>query len=114
MEPNRKSMEKPIGGRHFQHTPHFVQRRIANLTDKFDGDTQRLRIQLIIELKALQETATEQVQSTRGKKSVAQQNWARIATYISQVINCISKSYDVSQIKDELDELRKIVGKLER
>jgi hypothetical protein len=65
-----------------------------------------------MELKALQETAVEQVQSARGNKTVEHQNWIRIAAYLSQVINSIGKTYDVAQIKDELDELRKTVDGL--
>jgi hypothetical protein len=91
-----------------------LQRRISNLSEKFDGDTQRVRAQLIMELKALQETAVDQVQSARGNKTTEQQNWVKLATYISQVINSISKTYDVSQIKAELEELRKTVGELDK
>ncbi len=65
-----------------------------------------------MELKALQEVAVQQTQSVPGRKTTDQQNWVRIATYISQVINGISKTYDVTQIKDELDELRKTVDGL--
>ena len=111
-------MQKPIGGRSRravrQPPNRFLQRRISNLTEKFDGDTQRMRAQLIMELKALQETAVDQVQSTTGKKTSEQQNWARLATYISQVINSISKTYDLTQIKAELEELRKTVGDLDK
>src|SRR5512145_1756671 len=95
-------MQKPIGGRSKRAPKRFLQRRISNLAEKFDGDTQRVRAQLIMELKALQEVAVQQTQSVPGRKTVDQQNWVRIATYISQVINGISKTYDVSQIKDEL------------
>ena len=107
-------MQKPIGGRSKRPPKRFLQRRISNLTEKFDGDTQRIRAQLIMELKGLQETAVNQVQSSRGNKTTEQQNWARLATYISQVINSISKTYDISQIKDELEELRKTVGELDK
>lgn len=107
-------MQKPIEGRRRQHPRRFLQRRISNLTEQFDGDTQRLRAQLIMELKGLQETAADQVHSARGNKTVDQQNWVRLAAYISQVINSISKTYDVSQIKDELEELRKSIEEMDK
>jgi hypothetical protein len=110
LEPNRISMQKPIEGRSRQHTHRFIERRITNLSEKFDGDTQHIRAQLIMELKVLQETAIQQTQSVPGRKTADQQNWVRLATYISQVINSISKTYDLSQIKDELEELRKSIG----
>jgi hypothetical protein len=67
-----------------------------------------------MELKAMQETAVDQVNSTTGKKTAEQQNWVRLAAYISQVINSISKTYDVTQIKNELEQLRKTIGELEK
>ena len=114
MEPNRNIMQKPIEGRSHQPQNRSLQKRISNLTEKFDGDTQRLRAQLIMELKTMQETAVDQVNSTTGKKTADQQNWVRLAAYISQVINSISKTYDITQIKTELEELRKTIGELEK
>jgi hypothetical protein len=107
-------MQKPIGGRSHKPPHRSLQKRISNLTEKFDGDTQRIRAQLIMELKGIQETAINQVQSTTGKKTADQQNWVRLAAYISQVINSISKTYDITQIKTELEQLRKTIGELEK
>ena len=115
MEPNRNSMQKPIEGRSRRQSPkRFLQRRISNLTEKFDGDTQRIRAQLIMELKALQETSVDQVQSARGNKTTEQQNWIRLAAYLSQVINSVGKTYDIAQIKTELEQLRKTIGEMEK
>jgi hypothetical protein len=115
LDPNRNSMQKRGEGGRLQHHPaRFLQKRITDLTDKFDGDTQRVRAQLIMDLQALQEVAIQQVFSTRGKKATEQQNWVKIAAYISQVINGIGKTYDITQIKTELEQLRKTVGALEK
>jgi hypothetical protein len=67
-----------------------------------------------MELKALQETAVDQVHSKTGNKDGEQQSWVRLAAYISQVINSISKTYDITQIKTELEQLRKTIGELEK
>jgi hypothetical protein len=107
-------MQKPIEGRGHSVPKCTLQKRISNLAEKFDGDTQRIRAQLILELKSLQETAIEQVQSSTWRKTKEHQNWARLAAYISQVINSISKTYDVTQIKTELEQLRKTIGELEK
>ena len=114
MEPNSGSMQKPIEGRGNWAPKRTLQKRISNLAEKFDGDTQRIRAQLILELKSLQETAIEQVQSATWRKTAEHQNWARLAAYISQVINSISKTYDVAQTKTELEQLRKTIGELEK
>ncbi|MFB3887972.1 MAG: hypothetical protein ACE14S_00650, partial [Candidatus Bathyarchaeia archaeon] len=114
LEPNRNSLQKPIEGRSRRLPKHSLQKRISNLTEKFDGDTQHVRAQLIMELKGLQETAIDQVQSKKGPKDTEQQVWMKLAAYISQVINSISKTYDVTQIKTELEQLRKTIGELEK
>jgi hypothetical protein len=98
-----------------QHSPKpSIEKRIADLTDKFDGDTQRLRAQLIFDLKTLLDIAMEQALSTGGRQTQERQNWAKLATYITQVINGISKTYDITQIKTELEQLRKTIGELEK
>ncbi len=84
------------------------------MAEKFDGDTQAIRAQLILDLKSLQELAVEQVRSKEGRKTLEHQSWAKLATYISQVINGITKTYDVTQIKTELDQLKKAIGELEK
>jgi hypothetical protein len=115
LDPNSQSMQKPIeGGRGNRPPRRFLEKRIANLTEKFDGDTQRIRAQLIIDLRSLLEIATEQALATGGKKTAERQTWVRLAAYISQVINSISKTYDVTQIKNELEKLRKTIGELEK
>jgi hypothetical protein len=65
-------------------------------------------------LQTRHEVAVQQALSKRGTKGTEQQNWVKIAAYISQVINGITKTYDVTQIKTELDELRKTIGELEK
>jgi hypothetical protein len=107
-------MQKPKEGRSRRLPNRALEKRISNLTEKFDGDTQQIRAQLILELKSLQEMAIDQVQSTTWRKTQEHQNWARLAAYISQVINSISKTYDVTQIKTELEKLRKTIGELEK
>jgi hypothetical protein len=113
LDPNSQTMQKTYRGGRKRPTPKRVlQKRISNLTEKFDGDTQNIRSELILGLRSLLDIATEQSLCTGGRKATERQNWVRIAAYISQVINGISKTYDVTQIKDELDELRKTVDGL--
>jgi hypothetical protein len=67
-----------------------------------------------LELKGLQEMLIDQVQSARGNKTAEHQNMIRLATYMSQVINGISKTYDITQIKDELEELRRSIAEMDK
>ena len=108
-------MQKNIeGGRGNKPPRRFLEKRIANLTEKFDGDTQRVRAQLILDLRSLLDIATDQALNTGGKRIAVRQNWVRLAAYISQVINSISKTYDITQIKGELEQLRKTIGEIEK
>ncbi|MCW4025317.1 MAG: hypothetical protein NWF01_09835 [Candidatus Bathyarchaeota archaeon] len=113
MEPNSQPMQKTYRRGRGQ-PKRFIQRKISNLAEKFDGDTQTIRSQLILELRSLLEIATEQARSTGGNKAVERQNWIKLATYISQVINGISKTYDVTQIKDELETLKKAIAEMDK
>ncbi|MCW4006190.1 MAG: hypothetical protein NWF04_06305 [Candidatus Bathyarchaeota archaeon] len=108
-------MQKRGEGGRSQHTSkRFLQRKIADVTKKFDGDTQHIRASLIQDLKRLQEIAVNQVVSKRGPKGKEKQNWAKLAAYISQVINGVARNYDVAQIKSELEELRRVVGEMDK
>jgi len=106
LAPNIRGILKPRGG---------LERRVNQIVEKFDGDTQRIRGQLIAELEALVDVANEKaINITNPKQWKQRQNWVRLAAYIAQVINSISKTYDLAQIKQELEELRKIVREMRR
>ena len=109
MEPNIHDTSKPIGGRARRHSARALQTRIARIADKLKLDTQKIRFELILELKALAEMAQQKAIDTHPASIEAKQNWARIAAYISQVINSISKTYDEATALEELDRLEKMI-----
>jgi hypothetical protein len=87
-----------------------VQRRIARISARHDLNTQRVRFELIFELKALSEMAQEKAIDTVSPDS--KRDWMRAAAYISQVINSISKTYDEASIDTELKQLQKKIEEL--
>jgi hypothetical protein len=87
-----------------------VQKRIAKITDKFNLNTQKIRFQLILQLKTLAELAQQKAHDTHPTQVQTQQDWTRLAAYISQVINVISKTYDETNINAQLKELVKKVA----
>jgi hypothetical protein len=89
-----------------------LQARIASIGEKVKLDTQRIRFELILELKALEEMAQQKAIDTHTLSVETKQNWARIAAYISQVINSISKTYDEAMIMEELEKLKKMAEEL--
>ena len=114
MEPNIHDTSKPRGGRSRKLSAKGVQSRIAHMADKFNLDTQRIRYGLILELKALAEMAQQKAIDTHPASIESKQSWVRLAAYISQVINSISKTYDEAQITADLERLEKMVKELLR
>ena len=112
MEPNIQSTSKRGGGRlRIQRaSARYVQRRIARISERHDLNTQRVRFELIFELKALAEMAQEKAIDTVSPDS--KRDWMRAAAYISQVINSISKTYDEASIDTELKQLQNKIEKL--
>jgi hypothetical protein len=87
-----------------------VQRRIARISARHDLNTQRVRFELIFELKALAEMAAEKAIDT--VQPDAKRDWMRATAYISQVINSISKTYDEASIDTELKQLQNKIEEL--
>jgi hypothetical protein len=59
LDPNIRDTLKPRRGRSHRPSATFIQRRIAKIAGKFNLDTQRVRFELILELKALAEMAQQ-------------------------------------------------------
>jgi hypothetical protein len=108
LDTNIHGILKPKGG------PWILARRVHKITERFDGDTQRVRGQLILDLGALQELCSDNAVNTHPKKWKEKQSWARLAAYISQVINSIAREYDVNKIKEILVALEEKVYRLEQ
>jgi hypothetical protein len=93
-----------------------VAPRIKKIIKRFDGDTQKIRGELILDLKTLAELAHDQATEIkeRGRPTKQHRAWARLAAYISQTINSIAKEYDLMRIKEKLEEIKRMVEELER
>jgi len=114
LAPNIHNTWKPVGGRHRTLSTKMLQARIASISDKVKLDTQRIRFELILELKALAEMAQQKAIDTHALSVETKQNWARIAAYISQVINSISKTYDEAMVMEELEKLKKMIDEMSK
>jgi hypothetical protein len=102
-------MQKPRGG---IEKAHSLYPKIRQLRAKFDGDTQRIRGELILDLKVLMEMAQSQatfMKKGQWKKTKEHREWARIAAYISQIISNIAKGYDNVKIEADLKELERLI-----
>jgi len=93
-----------------------IEQRIAKLTKQLEIDTQKVRARLIKNLEKLFEVAAEHANpETVGEKRKTKQirEWSRLAAYISQVINSVSKTYDLAKIQAELENLRRRIEEME-
>ena len=110
MDTNIESTLKPGRGRSKRSSTRLIGRRIAKIANKYDVDTQRVRFELILELKALEEMAQQKAIDERcaDYKLV----WVRVAAYVGQVVNSIGKTYDEASVDAELKNLKKHVEEL--
>jgi hypothetical protein len=103
---------KPRRGTHRHSTFKHIQRRLTAITDKYSLDMQNVRLQLILELKALAEMAQQKAIDTHPAKDDIKQNWIRLTAYIGQVINGIGKTYEEIKIDEDLKTLRSLIDEV--
>jgi hypothetical protein len=72
-------------------------------------DTQKIRAKLVTQLQTIFDYAMARAREKRAEES-SRQAWARVATYVAQVINDISKRFDERQIDDELGEVERLLN----
>jgi hypothetical protein len=85
-----------------------IKKRIHKLRATFKLDTQQLRYNLINRLTELFNDASHLAKS-RDIEVKDRQEWTRIAGYIAQTIESVSKGYDERQIDRDLAELEKMI-----
>ncbi len=72
-------------------------------------DTQKIRETLLQSLQELFALAKKQAQNQ--KISLPQrQKWVRVASYVAQVMNSLTKSFDEAQITKDLEKLEKMIN----
>jgi ArsR family metal-binding transcriptional regulator len=78
-------------------------RRIAKV------DTQKIRENMLQNLQELFTLAKDQAQNK--KLALPQrQKWVRAASYVAQVINSLTKSFDEAKITKDLEKLEKLIN----
>jgi hypothetical protein len=112
LAPNMHDTSEPRRGMRHSSTFGHMQRNLCYAADKYNVDMQKIRFELILELKALAEQAQQKAIDTHPAKVETKQNWSRLAAYISQVINGIGKTYDEAKIEAELEELENLVKEI--
>ena len=105
---------KPRRGTTRHPTFRLMQRRLCYVADKYNLDMQKVRFELILELKALAEQAQQKAIDTHPAKVETKQNWSRLAAYISQVINGIGKNYDETKTDTDLKTLENLIKELDQ
>ena len=72
---------------------------------RFEVEMRKAYLQLLSDLQAMLDRAKTYAIS-KEKKDKQRQIWIRIMTYIGQVMNSISKSFDEAQVTDDLKRLK--------
>ena len=71
---------------------------------RFDGDTQKLRRELIVDLLFLKEYTSRRANDRRLKDN-NRLKWTQITAEIARTINYIIKDFDKTDIKKRIEEL---------
>jgi len=71
-------------------------------------DTQKIRQDMLENLQELFYLAKKHAQNSKLKVP-QRQKWVRIASYVAQVINSLTKSFDEAEITKELEQLEKMI-----
>jgi len=86
----------------------FIEKHVRKLRARVKLDTQQLRYNVINKLTDLFNAASGMAKS-RGLEVKDRPEWTRIAGYIAQTIESISKGYDEKQIDQDLASLEKMI-----
>ena len=83
--------------------------RVRRIQAIFKVDTQKIREGMLQNLQELFSLATQQAQNK--KLDLRQrQKWVRVASYVAQVINSLTKSFDEAAITKDLEKLERMVN----
>jgi len=72
-------------------------------------DTQKIRENLLQNLQDLFGLAKKQAQNNKLQLP-QRQKWVRVASYVAQVMNSLTKSFDEAQITKDLAKLEKLIN----
>jgi vacuolar-type H+-ATPase subunit E/Vma4 len=112
LDPNIHGTLKPRRGTRHHTTFTLIERRLADITDRYSLDMQNVRFQLILELRALAEMAQQKAIDTHPAKDDVKQNWIRLTAYIGQVINALGKTYEEIKTDEDLKTLENAIREL--
>ena len=89
-------------------TAFFVKHQLTVTKAKFDGDTQKLRRELIIDLLFLKEYTSRRSNDTRLTDK-NRMKWMKVTADIARTIGYISKDLDTTEIRGHIEKLQKIL-----
>jgi len=87
----------------------MVIRRVYRIKAMVKVDTQKIRENLLQNLQELFALAKKQAQNKKLQLP-QRQKWVRVASYVAQVMNSLTKSFDEAQITKDLERLEKMVN----
>ena len=85
-----------------------IASRTAQAKRIFELDTQKTRAKLIESLEKMFKMAEGFVKDKKLEPE-QRQIWSRIAAYIGQVINSLTKSFDEAKVSKQLDRLERMI-----
>jgi ArsR family metal-binding transcriptional regulator len=87
----------------------MVIQRVYRIKAMVKVDTQKIRETLLQNLQELFSLAKKQAQNNKLQLP-QRQKWVRVASYVAQVMNSLTKSFDEAQITKDLANLEKMIN----
>ena len=87
----------------------MVEQRVYRIKTMVKVDTQKIRENLLLNLQELFGLAKKQAQNEKLRLP-QRQKWVRVASYVAQVMNSLTKSFDEAQITKDLANLEKMIN----
>jgi hypothetical protein len=87
----------------------MIVQRVCLIRRIVAADTQKIREEMLASLQELFGLAKKQAKNKKLELP-QRQKWVRVASYVAQVINSLTKSFDEAQITKDLERLEKMIS----
>jgi len=86
----------------------MILRRMARLREIVEIDTQKIRTNLLLQLQDLFHLSRRNAKNEKLPLP-QRQKWVRVASFIAQTINGLTKTYDEMQLTKDIERLEQMI-----
>ena len=83
---------------------YYIEKRLTSICKFSELKTQEIRVKLIAKLERLFEMAANEAKNAENRE-----DWMKVAGFIAQVINSLTKAYDEVRFNENMKKLRELI-----